>query len=84
MWVMSVVFCVMQVDEETNYTAIWVFTPPLVHDPQRYFRVYKEFDIVPNHCNAQGRCPLDDDPALANAAPYGIEPAHGPYDTQTS
>ncbi|BDA42955.1 hypothetical protein COCOBI_03-8480 [Coccomyxa sp. Obi] len=70
-------------DERTNYTAIWVFTPALVDDPRSFFRVYKMFDIVPNLCNAEGKCPEDDDPAVANAA-YAINPAKGPYNTLAS
>lgn len=75
--------CASQKDENTNFTAIWVFTPSLVDDPERYFRVYKMFDIEPNLCDEEGRCPLDDDPDVANQA-YAIKPAQGPYNTLAS
>lgn len=67
--------CASQADERTNYTAIWVFTPELVDDPESYFKVYKMFEMVPNLCNDEGKCPKDDNPL------YGIEPAQGPYNT---
>ena len=70
-------------DERSNFTAIWVFTPALVEDPKKYFKVYKMFDIVPNLTNDEGRCPEDDDPSVANAA-YAINPAKGPYTTLAS
>ena len=36
-----------QVDDGHNFTAIWVFTP--TDDGHIEFKVYKEFDIVPNN-----------------------------------
>lgn len=52
-----------------------MFTPELVDDPESYFKVYKMFDMVPNLCNDEGKCPKDDNTL------YGIEPAQGPYNT---
>ncbi|EIE24417.1 hypothetical protein COCSUDRAFT_61842 [Coccomyxa subellipsoidea C-169] len=69
------------VDERANFTAIWVFTPALANDPEQYFKVYKMFDMVPNHCNAEGKCPPDDDCIVANAL-YVPEPPNGPYKTR--
>ena len=33
----------LQDDDNTNFTAIWVFKPA-----EKSFKVYQEFDIVPN------------------------------------
>lgn len=47
----------MQEDEPANYNAIWVFTPGLKMRDPNYFRVYQEFVIDPNQCDALGHIP---------------------------
>lgn len=58
-----------------------MFTPALVDDPKQYFKVFKMFDMVPNSCNAEGKCPPDNDPTIMNAI-YVPDPLNGPYNAR--
>lgn len=71
----------MQEDEKTNFTAIWVFTPAQADDPEAYFKVYKQFDTVPNEVNAMGECPPE---KPGENKEFTLDPPMGPYDTLAS